>query len=100
MKNADSSLEIFYEKVALYYSDEKILPNLTEDVGFTHVAKQLESGAWTSKLSADEDIEHNTLYALEGNNGNEYGKVKQILKKPCGFRGILVRMFFKIKSWF
>ena len=95
----DSRPEIFYEKVALYYSDEKILPSLTEDVGFTHVARQLASGAWTSKLSADEDIRHGSLDSLEGNNGHEYGKVKQILKRPCGLFGILPRAFYKIKSW-
>ncbi len=32
----------------------------------THVARQLPSGVWTSKLGSAEDIEHDSLAALEG----------------------------------
>jgi len=37
----------------------------------THVALQLESGSWTSKLGDCEDIEH---FALESLNGPLYGR--------------------------
>jgi len=42
----------------------------------THVARQLMSGAWTSKLGGGEDIEHD---ALEGLEGELYGKVACVL---------------------
>jgi hypothetical protein len=61
-------LESDFEKVALY-SDAR---------GFTHVASQLASGAWTSKLGPLEDIEHNSAEALEGAS---YGQVKQVLRR-------------------
>lgn len=60
-----------YEKVALYV-DEFGMPS--------HAARQKESGAWTSKLGELEDVEHDTLHALEGDTG--YGKVARILKRP------------------
>lgn len=44
----------------------------------THVARQLPSGSWTSKIGKWEDIEHE-LHALEG---DRYGCVAQILKRP------------------
>lgn len=88
-KCTGSHFEFFYKKVALYADED----------GFTHVCDQLNSGAWTSKLAADEDIRHNSLEALEGSVGYEYGKVAQILKKPCGPFRILVRIFLKVKSW-
>ena len=47
----NSGFEVLYEKVALYADDE----------GFNHVASQLSSGAWTSKLGPEEDIMHNSL---------------------------------------
>jgi hypothetical protein len=59
-----------FEKIALY----------ANDVGQpTHAAKQMESGKWSSKLGDWEDVEHATLEALEG---DFYGKVAQILKRP------------------
>ena len=58
-----------FEKIAIY-------ANANGDA--THVAKQTESGRWTSKLGDWEDIEHNTLTALEG---EFYGKAVQILKR-------------------
>lgn len=62
-------LETGFEKVAIYETDGEP----------THVARQLEDGKWTSKLGEDEDIEHSTLVALEG---DFYGKVVKILKRP------------------
>ena len=52
----------------------------------THVARQLPSGAWTSKLGDWEDIEHQTLASLEERPGAApaYGKVARILKRPWG----------------
>jgi hypothetical protein len=58
-----------FEKVALYASSQ----------GFpTHAARQLANGRWTSKLGNLEDIEH-VLSDLEG---DEYGSVVLILKRP------------------
>jgi len=45
----------------------------------THVARQLPSGDWTSKLGASEDIVHPTPDALEG---ALYGRVIQCLRRP------------------
>src|SRR5277367_5809474 len=82
----DSRFEFFYKKVALYADED----------GFTHVCDQSNSGAWWSKLGAFEDIMHNSLEALEGKIGNEYGNVRQILKKPCWPWELLARLFFKM----
>ncbi|MBI4284380.1 MAG: hypothetical protein HY670_00560 [Chloroflexi bacterium] len=57
-----------YKKVAIYVNQE----------GPQHAALQLESGKWTSKLGDWEDIRHDTLEALEG---QEYGKATIFLKK-------------------
>ena len=57
-----------FEKIALY-----VEPDGTP----THAARQLDSGAWTSKLGELEDIEHSTLACLE----SLYGKVRQVLKR-------------------
>jgi hypothetical protein len=71
--NAD--LEAGFEKVALYV-DGAGIP--------THAAKQLASGAWTSKLGDWEDIEHQILASLEEQQGAApaYGKVTRLLKRP------------------
>lgn len=42
------AVEAEFEKIALYGIDEM----------FTHVARQLPNGRWTSKLGTDVDIEH------------------------------------------
>jgi hypothetical protein len=55
------------EKVALYAKEG--IP--------THIAQQLESGFWTSKLGRGEDIEH-TLPGLEG---AVYGQVALIARR-------------------
>jgi len=44
----------------------------------THVARQLSSGVWASKLGPSEDIEHASLEALEG---AIYGNVVQYLSR-------------------
>lgn len=65
----EDGLEPGYSKIALY-ADSGGNP--------THVARQLSSGTWTSKIGKFEDIEHQTLSALEG---RLYGKVSQIMKR-------------------
>jgi hypothetical protein len=59
-----------YEKVAMYV-DQNGVPS--------HAARQLPSGAWTSKLGSEEDIRHETPQVLEG---NLYGRVAAILRRP------------------
>jgi hypothetical protein len=66
----NSDYEEGYEKVAIYCK-----PSIDEP---THMARQLHTGKWTSKLGGDVDIEHDNLGALE--NG-DYGTVKMILKR-------------------
>ncbi len=44
----------------------------------THVARQLPSGRWTSKLGHSEDIEH----VLHGLTGLVFGQVAVVLKRP------------------
>lgn len=65
------NLEQGLEKVAIY---------VDADGNPTHVARQTETGEWTSKLGKDYDIRHATLNALEG---DEYGKVAVIMQRPC-----------------
>lgn len=57
------------EKVAIYAIDG--VP--------AHVARQLPTGAWTSKLGAEEDISHKSLGALEGDC---YGAVVVVMERP------------------
>jgi hypothetical protein len=63
-----------FEKVVLY-ADGNGVPS--------HAARQLPSGAWSSKLGDWEDIEHKTLACLEGREGGApaYGKVARALKR-------------------
>lgn len=68
----DNGLEKGYEKIALYAIDG--MP--------THAARQLRTGRWTSKLGAEEDIEHE-LGAIEG---SKYGYVALYLKRVVQMR--------------
>jgi hypothetical protein len=80
----DAAVEVFvaqgYEKCdndTLESGCQKIAIN-GDEYGYTHAAKQLESGHWSSKLGKLQDIEHKNLSALtEG----DYGEAKQILRK-------------------
>jgi hypothetical protein len=65
------SFEPEFEKVAIY-----IYPNGDP----SHVARQIGSGKWSSKLGLSFDIEHETLDSL---NGEEYGSVGVIMQRPC-----------------
>jgi hypothetical protein len=63
-----SSLEEGIEKVAIY---------ALEGVGFMHVARQLASGKWTSKLGPLEDIEHDLMALV----GIRYGEVVRLMQR-------------------
>lgn len=69
-------LEAAHEKVAIY-ADEEGIPR--------HVARQLKTGEWTSKLGDLEDISHE-LHAVTGMGSPypecRYGTVRQYLKRP------------------
>jgi len=65
---ASAALESDYEKIAVY----------TEGNRFTHVARQLADGKWTSKLGDLDDITHSTLDALAG---QAYGKPAHFLRR-------------------
>ena len=70
----DGSLEDGYEKVAIYVKDDEA----------THAARQLSDGRWTSKLGKYEDIEHDSLEALQGDGFGEYGSVALFMARPIG----------------
>lgn len=63
------NLEEGFKKIALYENNEG---------DFTHIARQMESGKWTSKMGNYEDIEH---YDLIGISGNFYGKPSMYMRK-------------------
>jgi hypothetical protein len=63
-------LEPGFDKVAIY---------ATPSLDPKHVARQLPSGRWTSKLGTWEDIEHHTL---DGLSGDDYGTPVRFLRRP------------------
>lgn len=67
--------ELGFQKIAIYV-DEDGIP--------THAARQLPNGEWTSKLGRAEDIQHQTLEALESDDDNllGYGSAALILRRP------------------
>ena len=65
---SDDRLEQGIEKVALFGSG----------AFYTHAARQLPTGKWTSKLGRDVDIEHDTPDDVAG---GIYGEVVQIMKR-------------------
>jgi hypothetical protein len=64
----DGEPEVGFDKVVLYGSPEI----------YEHAARQLEHGAWTSKIGNLEDIEHQSA---EGVAGAEYGSVQLFMKR-------------------
>ena len=65
----DDLLEPGFEKIAIYAF-----------VGqFTHVARQLESGLWSSKIGHLETVTHPTPASL---SGGIYGFVHCIMRRP------------------
>ena len=81
---SNAAFEVLHEKVAIYAN---FLGH------FTHVARQTHSGIWWSKLGENEDVSHGTPRGLEGAN---YGKVSHIMKRPCGLRTVLIRLFYMV----
>ncbi|HWZ96753.1 MAG TPA: hypothetical protein VN025_03260 [Candidatus Dormibacteraeota bacterium] len=65
---AGNQLEPGFDKIALYADGDD----------WTHAARQLENGKWTSKLGRNEDIEHNTPDAV---SDTQYGKVICFMKR-------------------
>jgi hypothetical protein len=63
------------EKVALY-AESGLL--------YTHAARQLPTGQWTSKLGGAEDIEHDTPDDIAG---GLYGEVVQFMCRPVRIPG-------------
>lgn len=72
----DGSLEVGYEKVALYVSADE-----NGELKPTHAAKQLSDGRWTSKLGPSADIEH---LSVEDVTCPRYGSPIRYLKRPTG----------------
>ena len=63
-----ANLEPGFEKVALF----------GQSLFYTHAARQLPAGKWTSKLGKAEDIEHDSPHDVAG---GIYGEVVQIMKR-------------------
>lgn len=63
-----AQLEAGYEKVALYADGDE----------WTHAARQLDDGRWTSKLGRNSDIEHNSP---EGLSSPLYGEVMCFMRR-------------------
>jgi hypothetical protein len=70
----DPGWESGYDKVAIYGADS---PPGARKV-YTHAARQLEGGTWSSKLGKLHDIEHKQLSDLES---PDYGRVVQVMKR-------------------
>jgi len=66
---SDGGLEEGIEKVALY----------GQSIFYTHAARQLLTGKWTSKLGRAEDIEHESPEILAG---GIYGEVVAFMSRP------------------
>lgn len=66
---ADGRPEPGFEKIALYGSA----------LIYTHAARQLPDGSWTSKLGKAEDIEHETADDVAG---GVYGEVVEFMRRP------------------
>lgn len=65
-----------FQKIALYGKRSE----------FSHVALQMPSGRWSSKLGGWEDVEHDTLEVL---SGPIYGKPKLFMKRPENEQSLL-----------
>lgn len=65
---SSSELEVGFEKVAIYGAE----------MLYTHMARQLEDGQWTSKLGQLEDITHTTPDVIAG---GDYGEVVLYMKR-------------------
>lgn len=65
----DGSVETGYEKIAIFGAEQD----------WTHAARQLPNGHWTSKLGKSEDITH---FSAELLDGPAYGNVRQFMRRP------------------
>jgi hypothetical protein len=65
------------DSITLEPSIEKLAIFVDSNGTVTHMARQLENGAWTSKLGEGHDISHQ----LEAVCGTVYGRVAQILRR-------------------
>jgi hypothetical protein len=73
---SDGIFDRIFEKVAIYV----IYDTETKEEEFRHVARQLETGRWTSKFGTNyEDIEHDSLEELKGPS---YGEPRIFLRRP------------------
>jgi hypothetical protein len=91
----DDTLESWiaaYEHLGYQRSESRTLVAGLEKVAIfvdgslpTHVARQLDTGYWTSKMGKSEDIEH----ALEGLEGGKYGHVAVVLERPATIQHVL-----------
>ncbi|WP_420888143.1 DUF7689 domain-containing protein [Bradyrhizobium elkanii] len=66
-----TDVEAGYEKVAIY----------ADQHGPQHIARQLPSGSWTSKLGVAIDASHSSLSVLEDGS---YGNVAMLMKRRAG----------------
>jgi hypothetical protein len=71
---ADDTLETGFEKLVIYGTER----------GPSHMARQLPSGLWTSKLGESEYIEHQ----VEGLEGLSYGNVLVYLRREVTHGGL------------
>lgn len=67
----NGNLEEGYEKIVIY---------IDENGEVSHMARQLNTGLWTSKCGDLEDIQH-SLEDLEGVNGHGYGIASHFMKR-------------------
>jgi hypothetical protein len=65
----DGHPEPGFEKIAIFASGQRV----------THMARQLQSGVWTSKLGSGWDISHRSL---AGVNCGEYGEAVSFMRRP------------------
>ena len=68
----DDGPEPGFKKVALFGNS----------LFYTHAARQLPGGKWTSKLGKAEDIEHDTPDAVAG---GVYGEIVVVMRRRSGF---------------
>jgi len=67
---ANAEFELGVEKIAIYGSS----------LFYTHAARQLPGGTWTSKLGRDVDIEHDMPTDVAG---GLYGEVVRFMSRPA-----------------
>jgi hypothetical protein len=65
----NGELENGFQKIAIYMNGGRV----------KHIARQLESGSWTSKLGIGWDISH---HLLDGLNCSQYGQVAAFMRRP------------------